>query len=185
MAEDLRTSDPVRPVEGAIASAIVAECRRQEESCLYTSTTLYVWLRQARVLRRFFIAAPIILGSLATWSVLDQPEAVWLKWLTATAALLAGLIPSLYEALKLNVHIDEIASQAATFKNLQDRFRQAATITAEASLETLRDEFETLMERMESARAESLTPPERCFRTARKKILSGHYSFDTDTKSEG
>lgn len=182
MAEDLRNSDSSARLAEEPTSAIVAECRRQEESCLYTSTTFYIWLRQARVLRRFFIATPIALGALATWSVLDQPDSQLLKWITATTALLAGLIPSLYEALKLNVHIDGISQQAAEFKNLQDRFRQAANITSRAPLDDLRGEFDVLMGRMEAARAASFTPPERFFAAARKKILRGDYEFSTDNE---
>ena len=37
-----------------------------------------------------------------------------------------------------------------------------------------------LMDRMDEARAFSITPPERCFEAARKKIGAGHYDFDAD-----
>ena len=130
MAKDLRRPDPNERLSDSRSAALIAECRRQEESCLYTSTTLYIWLRQARLLRRVFVVAPLILGALATWSVLDQPDRRWLVWLTALCALLAGLFPAVFEALKLDAEIDGIARQAASFKNLQDRFRQAATVTA-------------------------------------------------------
>jgi hypothetical protein len=153
---------------------LIAECKRQEESCLYTSTSLYIWLRSSRFWKRIFIVAPIIFGGLATWVVLDQPE---LKWLTALFALIAGFFPAIYEALKLDVHLDEIARHAAEYKNLQDRFRQAATITALGTHEELQAQFEQLMERMEAARTSSLTPPEWCFEKARKKIQAGHYTF--------
>jgi len=162
---------------------LVAECRRQEESCLYTSTSLYMWLRNSRALRRVFIVAPIVLGSLATWSVLDQPDTVWLRWLTAIFALVAGLIPAIYQALKLDVDIDEIARHAAQFKNLQDRFRQAANVTALGPWEDFKAEFDALMDRMDTARRASLTPPERYFEAAKKKIKKGHYDFDSDAGS--
>lgn len=163
---------------------LVAECERQEENCLYTSTTFYIWLRHSRRWRRFFIVAPIVLGGLATWSVLDQPEKPWIQWLTATFALLAGLFPAIYEALKLDVHIDEIASQAAEFKNLQDRFRQAARVTALGAFEDFKAEFDALMQRLETARSGSLTPPEHYFSAARRKIKSGDYSFSADERSK-
>ena len=165
-------------------SRVVAECKRQAESCLYTSTTLYIWLREARLTRRVFVVAPVVLGALATWSVLDQPEGAWLQWLTATFALLAGIFPAVFEALKLNTHIDEIARQAAAFKNLQDRFRQAAMVTALGPFEKLQAEFLALMDRMDEARATSTTPPERCFEAARKKIGAGHYEFAADSATE-
>lgn len=166
------------------ASRLVAECRRQEESCLYASTTLYIWLRQARLIRRIFVVAPLTFGALATWSVLDQPDRAWLQWLTATFALLAGLFPAVFEALKLDTQIDEIARQAASFKALRDRFRQAATITALGAFEDFQAEFRALMDRMDEARATSITPPERCFEAARKKIGAGHYEFTADSAAE-
>jgi len=169
------------------ASRLVAECRRQEESCLYTSTTLYIWLREARLIRRIFVVVPVVLGALATWSVLDQPERTWLRWLTATFALLAGIFLAVFEALKLDTQIDEIARQAASFKNLQDRFRQAATVTALARFDDFQAEFHALMDRMDEARATSITPPERCFEAARRKIDTGDYEFTADrvaTKTE-
>lgn len=184
MAEDIRNADTAERVTDDRARRLAAECRRQEESCLYSSTTLYIWLRQARLIRRVFVVAPVVLGALATWSVLDQPGQSWVKWLTATFALLAGLIPAVFEALKLDTHIDEIARQAASFKNLQDRFRQAATITALGPFEDFQTEFRTLMERMDEARASSVTPPERCFRAARKKIAAGDYDFDADAAAQ-
>ena len=162
---------------------LVRECRRQEESCLYTSTTLYIWLRCARVIRLVFVVLPIVLGALATWSVLDQPEDKVLVWITATFALLAGLFPAVYEALKLDIHIDELKRQTAQFKNLQGRFRQAASVTAHGSYEEFQSIFDTLIERMDEARSASMTPPEWCYSAAHKKIKAGHYEFDSDKET--
>ena len=44
----------------------INECRRQEESCLYTSTALYEWVKFLRVLRMVFVVAPIVFGAVAT-----------------------------------------------------------------------------------------------------------------------
>ena len=145
---------------------LIVECKRQEENCLFTSVSLYIWLREVRWRKRAFIVAPIVFGGLATWTVLDRPDLIWL---TATLALLAGLFPAIYEALKLDVHIEEIARLAAEFKNLQDRFRQASNITALAPYEEFRSDFENLMLRMDTARGGSITAPERCFKAAQKK----------------
>ena len=159
---------------------LVEECARQEESCLYTSTTLFIWLRSVRFWKRVFMVAPIILGGLAGWSILEvmQPEVRWITWMTATFALLAGLSPAVYEALKLDVHIEDIARHAAEFKSRQDRFRQTKNITARGPFEELEVEFRKLMERLEQVRSPSITPPERFFVKARKKIKEGHYDFD-------
>ena len=161
---------------------LVAECKRQEESCLYTSTTLYIWLRMARITRMVFVIMPIILGAIATWSVLDRPEIAWLKWLTATSAFLAGIFPAVYKALDIDDNVEQISQHAARFKNLQDRFRQAADVTSLSSFENFEAEFKKLMQQMDDARESSITPPEWCFKRAQRKIRAGHYKFDYDIK---
>ena len=92
-----------------------------------------------------------MLGGLAGWSVLEaiQPEARLVAWVTATFALLAGLFPAVYQALKFDVNIEDIARHAAEFKNLNDRFRQAKNITALGPYEEFEPEFGELMDRLE------------------------------------
>ena len=161
----------------SIKEQLVKESRRQEESCLYTSTTLYVWLKRARWYNRAFIALPIIFGGISTLSVLQDESYVWV---TAIFALLAGIIPAVYEALDFKVNVDEISSLAAEFKNLQDRFRQAAEIESLKEEGCFNDHVEMLLQRLEIARGRSITPPEWCFKEARKKIKAGHYDFLAD-----
>ena len=89
---------------------VIKECVRQEESCLYTSTTLFHWLRTVRNTHGFFIVAPIVLGGIAGWSILTEVNSPnWVPWVVAAAAFLAGLFPSVYQALRLDVQVDEIA----------------------------------------------------------------------------
>lgn len=182
MEKYFRASDTFQRLMDERAKKLIEECENEEESCLYTSTTLYFWLRSVRLWRRVFVVAPIVLGSFAGWSLLDRPDIEWLTWITAGCAFLAGLIPAIYEALKMDVHIDDIARHAAELKNLQDRFRQAGTVTSRGPFEDFKAEFERLMERMEKARETSITPPERFFGKARKKIKAGHYAFDAEEK---
>ncbi len=155
---------------------IVRECLRQEESCLYTSTALYRWLRSVRTWNRVFIIVPIILGGVASFGILkaDRPE------FAAVLALIAGFFPAIYDALKLKGHADEIAKQAAQFKVLQDRFRQAARIGSSGELTDLEAEFRSLMDRMDDARAGSLPVPQKFFEKARKQIEGGDYTFTVD-----
>lgn len=159
---------------------LVKECKRQEESCLYTSTTLYIWLREARIWRAIVIVVPIIFGAIASWSVLNRPDVEWALWVTAAAGLLAGVIPAVREALDLDLHVDESSRVAAQFKNLQDRFRIAADTGAYKEEGVFEAEVRDLMERLDEARKASVTPPERCFRKAQEKIKQGHYSFTVD-----
>jgi len=158
---------------------LVAECRRQEESCLYTSTTLFEWLKALRRWRVAFVIVPIILSTLATWQLLAKEGH---GWITGTCAMLAGMVPAIYKALNFDVSLDTLVKQAHQFKTLQDRFRQATNITALSDFDQLKAEFVTLMNQMEAARASSLTAPERFFRKAQKKIAAGHYAFTIDTQ---
>jgi hypothetical protein len=158
---------------------LAEECRRQEESCLYTSTALFEWLKFLRVVKVVFVAAPIVLAGVATFPLLKKQTD--LEWLTGICALLAGVFPAVYKALDLDVSLDVVAKQAHDFKVLQDRFRTAARVTALGPFDAFDAEFKNLMDRMDDARAASLTAPERFFAKAQKKIAAGHYSFTVDS----
>lgn len=184
MAEDLWYNDSEEPYMSKDNTQLIKECRRQEESCLYTSTTLYIWLRKARFWRAVFIVAPIVLGAIASWSILERPGAAWMAWTTAVAGLVAGLVPAIRDALNLDPHVEEIGRHAAQFKRLQDRFRLLADIGAGKAYEEIESELKELLEQLDEARKVSVTPPERCFVAARKKIKEGHYSFTVDEQSD-
>lgn len=160
--------------------AMIAECKRQEESCRYTSTTLFEWLKSLRRWRVAFVVVPIVLGAVATWPLLARQGGY--EWVTGTCALVAGLIPAVYKALNFDVSLDALSKAAHGFKTLQDRFRQAANITALSGLDSLEAEFPGLMERLDAAREASVTPPERFFKKARRKISAGHYDFQVDNR---
>lgn len=166
----------------SIQDEIISECRRQEESCLYTSTSLYCWLRSLRRWNRILVIAPIILGGIASWNILDGYNTnPWVMWGAAVAALLAGLLPTIFKTLGLDGHIDYISDQAAAYKNLQDRFRQLGNFAQHKTKEELKSEFDDLMSKMEGARSKSITAPERFFRAAQKKIKKGDYSFGSES----
>ena len=158
-------------------TAIIAECRRQDESCLYTSTTLYIWLRKVRLHKRIFVVAPIIIGGVAGLSVL---QSVLEPWAIAILAFVASLFPALADALKIQTSVEEITKSASDFKSLQDRFRRIATITALNDVDGAEAALGELMDRMDVARSTSITPPEWAFEKARTKIESGHYTFAVD-----
>lgn len=161
---------------------LIDECKRQEESCLYTSATLFEWLKSLRQWKVAFVVAPIVLGGVATWTLLArEPD---YEWVTATCALLAGLAPAVYKALDFDVSLDAVAKHAHAFKILQDRFRQSWRVTALASGDVFEKELLALMERLDAARSSSLTAPERFFKKARAKIQSGHYDFGVDLQSK-
>lgn len=121
-----------------------------------------------------------MLGSLATWKVVAGADSYSAKWFAAVCAFLAGLLPSIYSALKLDDRLAEAARLAAEFKNLQDRFRQAALVSSLKKCGDFETDFSALMQRLEEARRPSLTPPEWFFKRAQKKIKTGDYDFDID-----
>lgn len=156
---------------------IINECKRQHESCLYTSTALYEWLKSIRRWRFVFITVPIIAGAFASAQILRKsPE---YEWITAIAAMIAGVFPAIFKALELDGGIKSLSESASQFKTLQDRFRQAALIGATKPVEELEKEFKALMERMDKARGSCLAIPDRHFKTAQCKIQQGHYKFDS------
>jgi hypothetical protein len=161
-------------------SNLVNECRRQEESCLYTSTALFEWLKQLRFRKVVLVIVPIILGGIATWPLIAKQDEY--KWVTGVCALLAGFAPAIYKALDLDVNLGLVAKHAHLFKVLQDRFRQCWGISGLGQFEEFKKEFDGLMRRMDDARGASLTPPERFFKAAQKKIASGDYTFSIDEK---
>jgi hypothetical protein len=157
---------------------LIDECKRMEESCLYTSTTLFEWLKSLRRWRLFFVVAPIVLGGVATWPLLAQPNDY--RWVTGVCALLAGIAPAIYKALDFDINLTGITQNAQAAKALQDRFRQAWRVTALGSFDDFKNEFDELMARKEIARNASLVAPERYFLKARQKMEAGHYDFAID-----
>jgi hypothetical protein len=99
---------------------------------------------------------------------------------TAISAFSAGLFPTIYAALKADERLEECRNLAGEFKNLQDRFRQAALVSSREPFKEFEEDVKLLMERLERARGLSVTVPEWCFRRAQGKIKAGDYDFNVD-----
>jgi hypothetical protein len=164
-------------------SELLNECKRQSESCLFTSTALYAWLRSTRRLKSAFIVGPILLGGFAGWQLMVDASPAW-RTTAGICALLSGLLPTIHAALRIDRNVDDTALAAAVFKNLQDRFRQAALIGSRKSYAEFEMEFRALMDRMEKAQEGSVTAPERFFRQAQAKVKKGDYAFEVDLEEE-
>jgi hypothetical protein len=181
MAEDIRksVSDPRDDVSGRVKSEVTVEALRQSESCLYMSTQIYIWLRRVRWQNKAIILAPIIFSAVAAFSYAKD----WLPaWGLAVIAFLSTLIPSIADALDIQTHVEELKRLAAEWKALQDRFRQLAKITALGSSEQAEAKLGELMDRLDAVRAGSVTPPEKYYQAARRKIKSGDYDFTIDVE---
>lgn len=158
--------------------ALVEECLDQSRNCTYTSTTFFIWLRTLRIIRIAFVVVPLILGSAASWTLLTRSDAGAVKLLVAALSFIAGVIPAVYSALKLDDALTHCTTLAAEFKNLQDRFRQCAKVSSLKSFEEFEAEFRTLMAQLENARRPSYTTPEWCFKAAQRKVQGGDYDSD-------
>ena len=176
MAENLRHDDPVSDGLNTARTALIAECEREEENCLYTSTTFFIWLRALKITRAslWFMGAA---GSvLSAKSILggDQKYPVVMAGLALAGVLLPGLI----KAVRLDSAIKNYAGAAAQFKNLQGEFRRTAKVWSNKSFPEFEAEARKSIKAMNEARKPSLTPPEWCFRRAQKKVKRGNYAKD-------
>jgi hypothetical protein len=156
---------------------LALECRRLSESCLYTSTSFFIWLRVLRITKLILIVLPLVLGSLASFQLLKDGN---YATVAAIFAFLSGLLPTVYEALKIDKHIQECVLLAGQFKNLQDGFRKVALVSIHKPFSEFENEVNQLVERLEKARELSITPPEIIFRWAQYKVKKGDYTFDID-----
>jgi hypothetical protein len=162
-----------------LALALRKQCVEQRERCLYSSTTLLIWLRMLRKVRVAFVVLPIIFGAIAGWDLLKGNGAY--ATLTAIFALAAGLVPAVYAALKLDEHLPTAARLAGEYKNLEILFADLESVGHLKPFADFEAEYRAARERLEAANAESYTAPEWCFRAAQKKIKGGHYAFGKDT----
>lgn len=178
MAEDIRSADPdPREMIERRRAEIQAEALRQMESCLYTSTMLYMWLRRVRIQHKVLVLLPILLTALAGFSYVKE---LIPAWGVALMAFLSTLIPSIAKALEIETHVADLKRSASEYKSLQDRFRILAKIGSAGDVVKAETSLTELMDRMDVARCNSLTPPERYFAAAQGKIKAGHYDFSTD-----
>jgi hypothetical protein len=174
MAKDIRNNDPSDC--NVIVAPLVAECRNEEENCLYTSTSFYIWLRWLKGFRAALWVGAAVGSGLAASHILRGDPAF--RVTMAFAALAGVLLPAVGRALHIDATIQDYTVAAGRFKNLQGEFRRAAQVWSLKSFPQFEDETRRLFKAMAEARKPSLTPPEIMFRLARRKIQKGHYNFD-------
>jgi hypothetical protein len=178
VAEDIRHDDPVDGDLTQAKAALVAECAREEENALYTSTIFFIWLRFLKAVRALLWAGAALGSALAASHILrGAPD---MKLLMAAAALAGVLLPGIGRALRLEAAIRDYTDAAGRFKNLQGEFRRARLVWSNKPFAEFDAEARKLFKAMNDARKPSLTPPEWCFRLARRKINAGHYVHDAD-----
>jgi hypothetical protein len=121
--------------------------------CLYTSNTLMVWLRTLRIIRVAFVVIPIVFGALASWEILKGNNRF--EYITATMALVAGLVPAIYAALKLDEHLPTATRLAGEYKNLEILFADLGSIGPHKPFDVFEAEYKEARGRLEAANSEA------------------------------
>lgn len=181
MAENLRDDDPPNDLR-SVRAALVEECRREEESCLYTSTSFYIWLRALRTTRAVLWVLGAFSSIVSANSILRGQQGF--EILMAGLACAGVLMPGLIKATQLDSTIGDYATAAAAFKNLQGEFRRLAGVWSNKQFPEFEAEARRAIKAMNDARKPSLTPPEWCFRCAQRKIKRGDYTKDENKSSD-
>ena len=104
-----------------------------------------------------------------------------IKYLIALSAFIAGVLPSIFSALKIEAKIEALDNAASKYKIMQGRFRRLRTISLYNN--TFQEEFNKAIEDIEELKSVGLTAPERYFIKAQKKIKKGDYSYTVDEKN--
>src|SRR5699024_11040894 len=109
MAKNIWKSNPSNYINMSKKEELIAECRRLEESCLYTSTSFYIWLKRRKIIKNIFITVPLVLGAAASWRLLTGSDLESVKVLTSIFAFVAGVMPTVYSALKYDDRLEKCA----------------------------------------------------------------------------
>lgn len=158
-----------------VGTVLKARCREQWERCAYTSASLFEWLKVLRAIRVAFIVVPLICGAFAGLEILKATA--WWPVAAAIAALLAGVVPSVYAALKLDEHIPLAETLAGEYKNLEIAYADLAELGPTKSVEDFGAAYEALRKRQDAANAHAYTAPDFFFRRAQQKFKRGDYTF--------
>jgi hypothetical protein len=165
------------------ANTLEALCNEKRIRCLYTSTTFLNWLKFLRAARAILIILPIALGAIAGWTLLkSNPK---LAVYSAVAALLAGVIPAIYSALKFDEYLPSAAQMAGEYKNLEIAFGDLQKMCAYKPVSEIESEYQRARDRLERANAQSFTAPEFFFKRAKRMLAKGDGDASTfvDRKS--
>ena len=132
MAEDLRQHDS-EDGDLRMKDSFIAECAREEENALWTSTIFYIWLRILKSFRAVLWVGTTICSALAASHILRGDADM--KFLMALAALAGVILPGIGRALRLNSTIHAYQEAAGKLKNLQGEFRRARLVWSSKPLD--------------------------------------------------
>jgi hypothetical protein len=166
------------------AIALAEQCAIHRERCREAAASLYVWLRTLRYLRVAFVVLPIVFGTLAGWDLLTADNRF--RTVTAVFAFMAGLVPAVYAALKLDEHLPDAAYLGGEYKNLHIKFAELVRLGPLMDPSAFVEEYKVARKRLEAATSKAYTAPEWCVRWARRKIEAGEFGEPrTDEREAG
>lgn len=178
MAEDIRNGGPRDGDLTAARTALVKECGEQSRGALYTSTSFFIWLRVLKIARAvFWLGAAASGAAAASISTMFSSHGS-MNPIIAGLALLAVILPGAIKALHLDATIENYSAKAAELKNVEGALRRSADVWSNKPYEEFEREARAALAQLDRAREGSLTPPEWCFRAARRKVKSGDYEPD-------
>lgn len=144
-------------------------------NALWNYVTLIIVLRRMKLIRGTFSFLPVFFGSLSSWQLLKEIKSTEANMLAAFCALLAGLIPLLYLASRVDDNIFNYTRLSGRYRVLEAKIKdylfRFEGISA-ASKESLYQDI--LAEHLEIKR-ESHTAPRWAFQTAERLIERGDY----------
>ena len=91
MAKNLRHDDSNEDQLKQLCAALVRECEREEENCLYTSTSFFIWVRCLRFVRGAIWVGAVVASAVAASHILRGDPSY--RILMAAAALGAVILP--------------------------------------------------------------------------------------------
>jgi hypothetical protein len=174
---DQDAADIICAMISDLNQSLKAQCAEQRERCLHTSAALYIWLRTLKQIRIVFVILPIVLAGFASWNFLSSETSD--PVLAALFTLTAGIFPAVYSALKLDDYLQMVATLAGEYKNLEIVFGTLENVSSLKPFREFEAEFNQAVERLQAANAHAYPAPEWCFKRARDRIKTGHYSFES------
>lgn len=159
-------------------SALIREATRRWESCLYTSGALFEQVRRLREIKVGFIMANVAIAAVAGAEGLFRFLPPEYEPVPVFLAVIAGLLPTLYGALKFDDGLEQARALSGEYKTLEYEYRYLITVATHGDTKILRARYDAASARFEAAAQQAFTPPEWAFEKTQAKIKAGTYDFD-------
>lgn len=160
-------------------AALIQEATRRWESCLYTSGALFEQLRYLREVKVGFVIASAGIATFAGAEGLFRFLPPNFEPVPVFLAVIAGLLPTLYGALKFDDGLERARALSGEYKTLEYEYRYLITVAKHGDARILRARFDAASARFEAAAQQAFTPPEWAFKKTQAKVKAGTYDFES------